>query len=164
LNVSGRYDLSDFGIGCTFATVTGGSLDVKGTWTSNADGKFTDSTTTKGSVRFSLDSRCLEVSGTTANCTSIADIFTILGFEKASCDTTANRGCACVGIVNQKGGVGSLSPDPLVSGKFTTSGNVLTYPDDSAYSYCTAGSRMTWTPKSTSPTLTGTVVFQKTGI
>jgi len=163
LKVSGQYDMADFGIGCKFATITGGGLDVKGTFTAAADGKFTDGTTTTGTVLFTLDKTCLEVSGTTTNCDSVSGSLSSLGFESTVCNANAAKGCDCVGTVNQKGSIGSPSSDPLASGKLTTASNEFTSPDSKVYSYCVAGNKLTMTPKTTSPTVTGSIVLQKGG-
>jgi hypothetical protein len=53
--------------------------------------------------------------------------------------------------------------DPQTSGNFKASGNVVTTDSGAQYSYCVSANRMTWTPQSTSPTTTGTVVFQQGG-
>src|SRR5437764_641 len=45
-------------------------------------------------------------------------------------------------------------------------GNLITSAGDAGdtkHSYCVAGGKMTWTPQSTSPTLTGAIVFQNGG-
>jgi hypothetical protein len=53
-----------------------------------------------------------------------------------------------------------LSVDPQTSGGYNTSGNVVTTDSGPKYSYCVSGNTLTWTPQSTTPTTTGTVVFQ----
>jgi len=161
LNVTGSFDVTDWGIGCKSFTVTEGSLEVTGSWTAAGDGKFTDHTTTKGTVRFTLAPQCLEISGTLTDCESISGSLASLGFESVRCNATADRGCACVGLVNHSGGFGLPSPDPIVSGNVKITGDGLIYPDDSAYAFCSVGNRLTLTPRSTFPTLTGSVVLQK---
>jgi hypothetical protein len=51
----------------------------------------------------------------------------------------------------------------MASGNYAKSGNTLTIDGMTPYSYCVSGSNMTWTPQTTSPTTTGTIVFQKNG-
>ena len=161
LGVSGQLDMSTFGIGCLAATVAGGSLDVKGTWSATADGKLTDGTTTMGKVQFSLGPKCLEVSGTTTDCISVSSSLSALGFESVECKSASDGGCACAGVVNQKGGIGLLSADPFASGKITTSGNNLTYPDETKYSYCVDKTKLSLSVQSKTPAITGTIVLQK---
>jgi hypothetical protein len=162
LKVSGEMDLGSFGIGCKSAPVTDGSLQVTGTWTAGSDGKITDKTKTTGTVHFTLDKTCLEISGTTTNCESMNGSMVSLGFSEVDCQAAASGGgCTCTGTSDQSGSPGRLSNDPQTTGKVTMSGNDLTYPDEMKYSYCVADSTMTWTPQSTKPTITGTMVFQK---
>jgi hypothetical protein len=60
-----------------------------------------------------------------------------------------------------------VSLDPQTSGTYTTSGNVVTTDGggygETKYSYCVSGNQMTMTSRSTSPTTTGTIVFQQGG-
>ena len=163
LKVSGQLDLSSFGIDCTSASVTG-SVQVTGTWTATG-GKYTDTTTTSGSEQITLGADCLKVSGTTTTCDKLGQALKGLGYASVSCSPAASGGCSCPATVQQTAGLGLLaSSDPSPSGQYTTAANVLTnVADDTTYSYCVAGSQMTWTPQSKSPTITGTVVFQKGG-
>jgi hypothetical protein len=163
MKVSGEFDMANFGIGCKTAAIKGGTLQVKGTWTIGANNKLTDGTTTTGTVDFTLGAKCLEVSGTTTNCTSIASTMTSLGFESADCKAASAGGCDCTGTVNHPGSIGVPSSDPQTTGKVTPSGNEFGYPDDSKYSYCVKDAQLTITPQSTTPALTGTIVLTKQG-
>jgi hypothetical protein len=49
------------------------------------------------------------------------------------------------------------------TGKYTVAGNVLTTDIETAYGYCASGNTMTWTPQGPSPTIVGSVVFEKAG-
>ena len=55
---------------CTNVTISG-SLDVSGTWTANANGTYTDGTTTTGTAQLDLPAGCLMLSGTTIDCDGI---------------------------------------------------------------------------------------------
>ena len=160
LNVTGAVDMSIIAVGCRSAPVTG-SLHVSGTWTANANGTYSDKTTTSGSDQLTLPASCLQVSGTTTTCKAIGPVLQILGYDSVSCTSTTNGGCTCPATIKQTGGLGMLSTDPQTSGKYTTSGNVVTTDGYLSYSYCVSGNKMAWTPQSTSPTITGTVLFQK---
>ena len=162
LNISGSLDLTYAGLNCPPAAVTG-SLHVAGTWTANADGTYRDNTTTTGTEQFSLASACLFLSGTTTTCDGIAGPLQGLGFSAVTCTSAATGGCTCTGTVNQAGAPGALSVQASGSGNYETSGNTLTIDTNSPYAYCVAGTKMTWTPQTTSPATTGTIVFQGSG-
>ena len=160
LKVTGQADMSVVGLGCTSAPVTG-SLLVTGTWIANANGTYSDNTTTSGTEQITLPASCLQLSGTTTTCERIFGVLQGLGYDSVSCTSAASGGCTCPAIVKQTGGLGVLSSDPLTSGNYKTSGNVVTTDDGRQYSYCVSGNKMTWTPQGTSPTTTGTITFQK---
>jgi hypothetical protein len=160
LKVTGPVDLSMIGIGCRSAAVTG-SLQVTGAWIANSNGTYSDKTTTSGNEQLSLPASCLQVSGATTTCDRLGGVLLSLGYATLSCTSTASIGCTCPSTVKQTGGLGLLSGEPQTNGIYTTSGNVVTIGSDAKYSYCVSGNTMTWTPQSTSPTTTGTVVFQK---
>ena len=148
---------------CKNVTVTG-SLNVSGTWTANSDGTYTDGTTTTGSEDLELPAGCLMLSGTTTTCEGIASPLQGLGFSDVTCENAASGGgCSCTGTVQQSGLPGVVSFNAASSGNYTKSGNTLTIDAATNYSYCVAGSNMTWTPQTTSPTTTGTIVFSKSG-
>ena len=158
LKVTGQADMSSVGMGCASAPVLG-FLYVSGTWTANANGTYSDNTTTSGNEQLTLPSSCQEVSGTTVTCDLIGGVLQALGYYDARCG--GSRGCTCPVLVKQTGSIGLVSADPQTNGTYTTSGNVVTIDGAMKYSYCVSGSKMTWTPQSTSPTTTGTVEFQK---
>jgi hypothetical protein len=160
LKVAGDVDISGFGLGCVSASVTG-SLQVTGTWTANADGTYSDNTTTSGDEQITLPPSCLNVSGTTTTCERIGGPIQALGYASVTCTSAASGGCTCAAVVQQTGGLGLLSVDPSTSGGYTTPSNVLTTDSGPQYPYCVSGNKMTLTPQS--PTTTGTVAFQSGG-
>ena len=163
LTVSGQLDLTLAGLNCPAAAITG-SLHVSGTWTGHSDGTYSDNTTTTGTEHFALASACLFLSGTTTTCDGISGpLQGGLGFKSVTCTTASSGGCTCTATVEQSGGAGLVSVAASGSGNFESSGNTLTVDTSSQYSYCVAGSKMTWTPQPTSPTTTGTIVFQGSG-
>ncbi len=162
LTVSGELDLTLAGLNCAPAAITG-SLHVTGTWTGNADGTYSDNTTTTGSEQFALAPACLSLSGTTTTCDGIAGPLQSLGFSSVTCTSAANGGCTCTSTVQQAGGAGLVSALASGNGRYETSGNTLTVDNSSPYSYCVSGTKMTWTPQPASPTMTGTIVFQSSG-
>src|SRR5512146_2368902 len=62
-----------------------GSLSVTGTWTANADGSYTDGTTTSGTVQLQLPAGCLNISGTTTTCKGVNGPLSGLGFSSVDC-------------------------------------------------------------------------------
>jgi hypothetical protein len=163
LRVGGELDLSLVGTGCRSAPITG-SLDVTGTWTANADGTYTDATTTKGEAQLTLAASCLLISSTPVSCDGAASIIKNLGFESLTCTPSGDGGCNCSGTINQRGGLGVLSIVPSTSGNYTPAGNLVTLTGDvgdTSYAYCAANDTLTLTPESTSETLTGTLVLRK---
>jgi hypothetical protein len=162
LSVSGELDMSQLGLGCKSAQVTG-SLQVTGDWTGKSNGKYTDNTTTTGTEQLVLPASCLLVSGTTLTCERLDSVPGLLGYDSVSCKPLASGGCTCSAIPKQAGWPGLLSPAAWTQGTYTTSGATLTLDDEASYSYCVSGSKMTWTPQSKYPSIMGTVVFQKAG-
>src|SRR5690242_9552213 len=75
LEVAGDIDLSLFGAGCPSAPVTG-SLQVTGAWTANADGTYSDETTTSGTEQLTLAASCLVISSTQVTCSGAAGLLT----------------------------------------------------------------------------------------
>ena len=166
LTVTGALDLTLAGAGCPSAPVTG-SLQVTGTWTANANGTCTDSTVTSGDEQITLAASCLVISSTPTNCDGAASLLASgLGLSELHCPSAAGGACNCLGTVKQTGTIGFASPAPTINGNYKTSGNVLTISGDSGetqYAYCVSGNKMTMTPKSTKPTMTGTIVLQRSG-
>ncbi len=160
LKVTGQLDMSQFGLNCAPAPVTG-SLQVTGTWIAKSNGTYSDNTTTSGSETFTLADSCLQISGTTITCNGVSVLFQSIEYDSVSCTPAAGGGCTCAATVNQTGWAGVVSFDASTSGRYTTSSNVVTLDDEAKYSYCVSGSKMAWTPQSTSPTITGTIAFQK---
>ena len=162
LKVSGNLDPSLVGAGCSSAPVTG-DLQVSGTWTAVGDGTYTDDTVTTGTEQFMLGPSCLMVSSTPVSCDGAAGFIQALGFASLTCTSAAGGGCNCSGTVQQTGGLGLLSPAPSTSGNYTAPATRSRSPATSATRrthYCVSGSKLTVTPQSTSPTMTGTIVLQ----
>jgi len=162
LAVSGNLDLSMIGAGCPSAPVVG-SLHVTGTWTGNADGTYSDNTMTTGSEQFTLAPSCLVISSTQTTCSGAANIISALGYSSVNCDPVSGGGCACTATVQQAGGLGMVSNVASPNGNFETPGSVVTIDNQAHYAYCTAGGSMTWTPKTTNPSTSGTITFELTG-
>jgi hypothetical protein len=165
VQVGGALDLSLVAARCTSPPVTG-SLQVTGTFTANADGTYTDNTVTSGNERFPLDAACLVISSTQTTCAGAASIISSLGYATVDCTAASGGGCDCTATIQPKGTLGIVSGAPSTTGNYTTSGNVVTISGDSGdapYAYCVSGDKMTLTPQTSSPTTTGTIVFQKAG-
>ena len=167
LGFSGERNIEAISLGCVTVSVTG-SVQVSGSWIANADGTYTDQTTTTGEEKLSLAAKCLNVSGTTTDCESLPGTIQALGYEKVTCTSAAGGGCSCAGTINQKGGIGLLSSDPSANGNFQSGSGVIATRQDTftqqpfQFSYYVAGAKMTWTPKVANPTtVTGSIVFQK---
>jgi hypothetical protein len=167
LPVSGMANMSGFGLGCTEAPITG-ALEVTGTWAANADGTFTDGTTTTGDSQIELPPTCLTVSGTTTTCDRLGGALQSLGYASVTCvDAASGGGCTCAATVDQAGGLAVLAFGAPSSGTYTTANDVLTATGSSAnvnaYAYCVSGNQMVMTPQATGTTgaLTGTIVLVK---
>ena len=163
LKVTGALDLMSFGAGCPTAPATG-SCQVTGTWTANADGTYSDNTTTSCEEQITLAPSCLVISSTPVTCEGAGNLLKSLGYASFQCTSAAGGGCDCRATVQQTGGLGMVSPAPSTMGNYTTAGNVVTVTGDSGdtkYSYCVSGDQMTVSPQSAGPTLTGTIAFQK---
>jgi hypothetical protein len=169
LKTSGSADIGYIGLACLTAQING-TVDVTGTLTLGADGKFTDNTVTKGSDTWGLDAACLNISGVKVTCDGIGNVFAAtlsgFGYSDFKCVNAASGGgCTCQGTINSAGGLGLLYNDLTSTGKYTTAKNTLTLGADAvALSYCVSGNQMTATPKpssSTSTPYTGSVVLEK---
>jgi hypothetical protein len=164
LTVSGNLDPSLASFSCTSVPIAG-SLQVTGTLTLNADGTYSDATTTSGTERLTLAASCLVISSTPIGCDQAANALGNLGYASVSCATTVSGGCDCSAIVQQTGGIGLLSTDLSGTGTYTAPNNVTltgaTSSSSMPYTSCVTGDTMTWTPQSASPSLSGTVTFQR---
>jgi len=163
LTMSGNLDLTPVNAGCTSAPVTG-QLTVSGSWSAQADGTYTDGTTTTGTEQFRLAPSCLVISSTPVSCTTAAGLLTSLGYASVDCTNAAGGGCDCSATVHQSGGMALVSPAPSTSGNYTRSGNVLTMSGDFAdghYSYCASADLITLTPQTTNGTISGTIVLAR---
>lgn len=160
LTVSGTLDLSAIGAGCQSAVVTG-SLTTTGTLTANANGTYSDDTSTSGEEHFDLAPSCLVISSTQTDCAGAANIISSLGYATVTCTPVSSGGCSCSATVKQSGGPGLVSVFATPNGNYVTSDDQLTLDGAMPYSYCVSGTTMTWTPKPASPTESGSIVFQK---
>jgi hypothetical protein len=160
LTVTGEADISLFGLGCTRARVAG-SLQVIGAWLAMANGTYSDKTTTTGSVQYSLAETCIMFSGTRVTCDNLSVIFGVMGDSAATCTDAADGGCTCVATIKQTGGMGTAASDPMTSGTYKTSGDVLTFDGENRYPYCVSGSQLTMAPRSPALPTTGAIVLQK---
>ena len=162
LSVSGQLDVqAAFGLSCSTGQLTG-SLQVTGTWTANADGTFTDGTTTTGAEQLALPSDCKILSKAPVTCERIGSVMQGGHYETVTCtDDAATGGCKCSATVKQTGSMGILVSDPNTSGNFTSASNAITITqDDSKYSYCVAANKLTLTPQISGLTVSGTIVLQ----
>ncbi len=167
LKLSGGLDLASAGLdprSCTSAPITG-TLSVSGTFTANADGTYTDGTTTTGTAQVELAAGCLQISGTSINCQGAQTALESAGLGQATCTSVASGGCTCTTVVNQKGGIGIPTPTPATSGNYKSQANVLSLTTDSGdktHAYCVSGTNLTVTPQSGTPTvITGSIALQQ---
>ena len=125
---SSNLDIGPAGLdpsACKNVTLAG-SLAVTGTWTANANGTYTDGTTTSGNVQIGMPAGCLKLSGTTVTCDGITGPLAGMGFANGNCTPAAGGGCTCTATVQQMGGIAWLTADPQNNGNYTTSSNILT--------------------------------------
>jgi len=162
LAVSDTLDLSPVGApGCS-APITG-SLSVTGAFTAKPDGTYLDETTTTGEEHFTLGASCLVISSTPVTCQGVSGIIKTLGYASVTC-TSAGSGCTCTATVNQRGGLGVVSVAPSTSESYALAGNQLTLTNDAGettYSYCGQATKLTLTPNSTNPKVTGSVALER---
>lgn len=159
LTLTGDMDVSLTSLGCPTVPVEG-SLEASGTFIVNADGTYTDNTTTTGSVEFPLDPSCLSVSSVPVACGDIGDIFEAVGWSTGTCVDTAGQ-CNCALTVDEAGGLGSVVSYVEMSGSYSTEGMSFTA-GAGTYDYCAAGDTLTITPQMSG--LLGRVVFLREGL
>ncbi len=159
LKLTGEMDTSLLSLGCPTVPVNG-SLQAAGTFIANADGTYTDNTTTTGSLTMSLNATCLSVSSVAVGCDRIGSIFKAAGWDTAECTATADSGCSCTLTVDQQGGLGTVVPFTETSGRYTTSGNTLKV-SSVDYQYCGTPSALTLTPQASA--LSGSIVLTHDG-
>lgn len=163
LDVTGVMDLVPLGIGCASAPVTG-SRTVAGTFTANADGTYLDQTTTSGAEQIQLAAECLNVSGVVVMCERLSAVIGAYGYDSVTCAPADDGRCLCDAVFSRASGLGTLAFDPLETGTFTTSGNIVTLDDEwnepKSYQYCVSARQLTLLPvPSYGGTLRGTVVL-----
>src|SRR6185503_3155810 len=110
-------------------------LTTTGTFTANADGTYTDNTTTTGSATMSLDNDCLTGSSVVVTCEKAALAFSPLGW-KATCSPSGGK-CNCTAVIDLHGGVGYSMEQITTTGNYSTSDNKLM--TDVNYAYCASG-------------------------
>jgi hypothetical protein len=173
LPVSGEADVSELGIGCNSAPISG-KIDVTGNFTIGADMSISDNTTTSGELIIELAPPCLDVSGTVTECAKIGIPLASGGFDTVECVDSQETmgGCTCTGKFTQSGGMGYiLAFNAATSGTYTAANNTLTVKGTSTaahletldYAHCVDGNFMMVTPTTTTKlgTTTGTIVLQK---
>ncbi len=158
LDFAGPMDVSLTSLGCATVPVKG-TLQTTGTFTANADGTYSDKTTTTGSVTFPLAPSCLSISSVPVECERIASIFTAAGWTTATC-SDANGQCSCELSTEQHGGLGAVVPYTAPDSAYSVSGSTLTA-ENVKYSYCVSGNTLTLTPQMSG--LGGAVILQKEG-
>lgn len=159
LKLSGEMDTSLLSLGCPTVPVNG-TLQTTGTFIANADGTYTDSTTTTGNLTTTLNATCLSVSSVAVGCDRIGSIFTAAGWKTAECTPTADSGCSCALTANQKAGLGVIVPFTDATGTYTTTGNTLKV-SSNTYSYCASSNALTLQPQASA--LSGAIVLTHDG-
>jgi hypothetical protein len=166
LDLSGEFATRGTGLGCNTAKVTG-SVQVTGSFVTNAEKKFQDKTTTKGPVTITLAKDCLFMSGTWTKCDLISVAIEGLGFKDVKCVDGENGGCSCPAKIDHPASMGLIVAEPEPSGTYTNESNTLGIGENPLtgekleYAYCGANGKLTLTPKNASPPTTGTIVLQK---
>jgi hypothetical protein len=165
LAVSGPVDMSSLGLGAVCDATVTGALEVAGTWTANADGTYSDGTTTSGTETIELTADCLSISGTTITCDRVDIPMAAIGYAEVSCiDNPATSGCTCSTVIDQAGGLGLAPISPSDIGTYRVSGSRLTITaGEQEYDYCVHGTALGMIPVSTgrTGTLTGAVVLRR---
>lgn len=158
LELSGDMDVSLSSLGCKTVPVTG-SLETSGRFVANADGTYSDQTTTTGTASFPLEEKCLSVSSVATTCNEVGSIFEPLGWTTATC-SDASGSCQCELTLNQQGGMGAVLTYVEPTGRYTAENNTLTA-SNAKYSYCSQGDTLRVTPEMSG--LTGNIILQKDG-
>ncbi len=166
LSLGGELDIEWAGLNCRSATLTRGTLEVRGTWTFHADGTHSDSTHWTGEKQFTIAPECLRMA-TQASCArlSASDIpsavgfFEGLAFSSVICvdDPAVPDGCVCTAIIDDE-----RSGE---SGNYVAADGHLTTDGGAELAYCISGNTAIVTPQKwtedTSMTTTGTLVLQR---
>lgn len=164
LEVRGGVSVVGFGLGCATAPVTG-FLSVSGSFTANADGTYSDHTTTSGAVQIEFPEACFSV-GWVVTCDHVANV--VLGhhgYASATC-VAADEGCLCDATVEQTSGMALVSAEPAASGTYESAGDILTLNDRgllaAEYTYCVSSNELSLRPLTdTAGTLRGAVLLTK---
>lgn len=164
--LTGVVNMLGFGLGCTEAAITSGSLQVSGTITFNADGTFTDATVTTGEQVVELEPTCLNISGTVTQCDRVGGpVQGSLGYEMFNCiPNDATMGCTCTATINQEGGIALVSPEAETEGHhMSVDTTTVSLGEEQNYSYCASPSAlvMTFPTPGKIGTVTGPIVLQK---
>jgi len=162
--VSGEVNVSEYGLGCASAPVTG-SVEVTGTLTVHPDGSLSDNTVTTGEGVFELDAECLAAAGL-VTCDTVGPPLLTLGYASITCVESESYGCTCRTTVDQRGRIAFVSPDVSTSGTYATADERLVTSAsgaDTEYTYCAEGNTLTLYLESLSRTgrVTGPIVLVK---
>ncbi len=169
LQLTDQINILGFGLGCSSAEITSGTLEVSGTWTFDADGNFWDNTTTVGAQQFEISADCLSVAIQPNSCDRLRTPFVnALGYSSVECvdDPEEPGACLCSGTFDQQGGLATISSAPQTNGSYSTSGTTLTTSDngyEASYEYCVMGDALVLTqPEPTGVgQVVGSIVLQK---
>ncbi len=158
LELTGNMDVSLLSLDCAAVPVTG-YLQTSGTFVANANGTYSDNTTTTGAATFSLAPSCLSVSSVVVPCDRLGALFMAAGWSSATCAETDGQ-CSCAATVVQQGGLGQVLPYTEPTGSYLTDGTTLTA-SNATYTYCVAGDTLSLTPQMSA--LRGTIVLHREG-
>ena len=166
LTVTVALDVGLAGGACPSAPVMG-SLTVTGTFTVNADGTYSDNTTTTGDEHFTLAPSCLVITSTPVTCDGAASIIKTLGYSSLTCTPTAGGGGhRPLGHGPSDGWARVPFGRAVDEQQLRDRGQRGHEPErrgERAVLVLRIGRRMTLTPQSASPTMTGTIVLQQGG-
>lgn len=157
--LTGDLDTSLLSLGCSSVPISG-SIETKGTFIANADGTYSDQTTTTANATITLAPACLSVSSVSVGCDRIGSIFIAAGWDTADCTASNDGGCSCALATEQQAGMGAVVPFTDATGTYKTSGNTLTV-SSTSYSYCAAPDSLVLTPQASAHG--GSVVFTHEG-
>jgi hypothetical protein len=165
LRVSGEADISLLGLGCGWMPLEG-SLTVSGALSVTSDGAVDDRTMTVGAIEMTPPPECLEVAGALAECSRLAPIFALLGYQGPTCQTVEGA-CRCRATVSQLGSMGVISVFPATQGQaeLTKGGFSVSSADGETaqYSSCTRASSLLVTPRGggLNGDLTGAITLER---
>ncbi|RYZ09419.1 MAG: alpha-L-arabinofuranosidase [Myxococcales bacterium] len=159
LKLSGDLDTTLLSLGCHTVPVTG-TVQVTGTLIANADGTYTDNTTTTSNAKINLSAECLTISSVAVSCDRLDSVLSAAGWDTIACTPNAQAGCDCELTAEQKAGLGIILPFADETGRYTTADTTLKL-SSSEYAYCGTSSALTLTPKASA--LSGSIVLTHDG-